>query len=128
MMPLKQVLAFVPHTLPAEQALQVRLPSHTPPPHAAPAGWCASAGQLALAPSQLSGRSHSITAARQTTPPAFTRSMHVPAPLQVSCASHPAAFEEPQLVPGGAKAFAGQVGALPSQTSAGSHVGSEPAA
>jgi hypothetical protein len=96
--------------------------------HAAPADRCASAAQLALAPSQVSTRSHSVTAARHVTPLPFTRLTQAPVPLHVSCASHPVAFDEPQLTPSGANASLGQLTVLPSQTSAGSQVGSAPAA
>ena len=112
---------MLPHTLPSAHALQVTLPLHTPPVQLAPANRCASPGQVALAPSQLSVRSHSLTAARHETPLPFTRLMHAPDPSQVSCASHAVLLDEPQLVPCPAWRSAGQVIVEPVHISSTSH-------
>ena len=58
-----------------------------------------SEGQVTLEPVQVSPGSQGPVEGRQTVPAPLTWSTQTPEPLQVSCASHSAAFEEPQGVP-----------------------------
>src|SRR5947207_14269319 len=85
-----------------------------------PADFLASVGQAVLTPSQVSARSHSPAAARQTAPAALMASAGQGAlvPVQFSAASHRSTAAR-QTVLEGRKALAGQVVRVPVQVSAG---------
>src|SRR5947199_307926 len=86
-----------------------------------PADFLTSAGQAVLTPSQVSARSHSPAAARQTAPAALMASAGQGAlvPVQFSAASHRSTAAR-QTVLEGRKALAGQVVLVPVQVSAAS--------
>src|SRR5437867_6458147 len=86
-----------------------------------PADFLTSAGQAVVTPSQVSARSHSPAAARQTAPAALMASAGQGAlvPVQFSAASHRSTAAR-QTVLEGRKALAGQVVLVPVQVSAAS--------
>src|SRR5439155_1656235 len=86
-----------------------------------PADFLASAGQAVVTPSQVSARSHSPAAARQTVPAVLMASAGQAAlvPVQFSAASH-RSMAARQTVLEGRKASAGQVVLVPVQVSAAS--------
>src|SRR5205823_6121845 len=102
--------------LPSQSSRRQGLPLSV---QAVPLAFFASAGQSGLVPGQLSARSHSPLAARQTTLEGWKSSAGqlLPAPSQVSTASQ-APAEARQTVPAGLLASAGHAVLVPVQVSA----------